>query len=870
MSIRYDTYADVTEIQQVKAHKSVKFNSIHEKKYQERYGKRVVSTEFVPFIRSRIVKFTADTMKPNTKLYAFFDGENVTAYCSTPSQMILRDTVDASGQPSAESAVNDPVNAAFLKDDPKIYMTGATSSHTVRIVDIAWDGVPDEIVYTVTNNLDPKSFIDDEEMFLSMSLKPGETFRIGKYKSNSWIDGGSGAITTTNEGSVNGIFTIPNSESLRFRTGDRVFRLTDQINNSADAGTSCETEYTARGILEHQEETVVDVRSATFESKDMGTVDASYLDSTSLGRKMISTTGWYDPLAQTLEIKPTDGFFISRVGLYFATKPQPGSPQIKARVQIRNTLAGFPGQIVMAETQLHPRDITVSDDGTAESIFTFKYPFHLKSGVEYCIVILADTQDYRCYVSRLGEESLDGKGIISEQPYAGVFFKSQNASTWTADQMEDLKFRVYRAKFDINNTSIVTYNSTSVDENDYDTSSAKLGLSSMSITKDSSKVIIKVLNHDLYDKLSYNNRYYVAITGLYPNTLYGGTDVANAISGADINGVHEVVETSLDTFTIDVSKSKMNYYAATDKSINDAVRSTLVVGTSNTPSNSGLFTPIKNNTKDLPRVYVNSKYDILYPAIQRVILDETDVSFFLKSTSGSSQHSQSQPGIRDTGWSPFVPDSGAIEFNTPRNIFSYENEYFFGREPSLQYKAILSSTTDYLTPMIDNQRISATCMSNRLNNPTYSIDSSGDQLPSNLNEDGYIANDGWVSELESNGGSADCKYITKEVALLNPATSLRIALSVHIPLGSDIKVYYKLKHSDADNYRELKYTLIDNPEGYYNIISKESGDYTELSMDLGMTTPLPEFTSFGIKIVMLGINTCDVPKVKDLRVIATS
>jgi hypothetical protein len=875
MSIRYDTYADVTAIQQVKAHKSVKFNSIHEKKYEERYGKRVVSTEFVPFIRSRIVKFTAHTLKPNTTLYAFFDGENVTSYCRTGDVMMLWNVLDNNNLPDAENFVIK--NDHFLKDDPKVYLTGADSQHTIRVVDMEWNGVPDEVRFQVVNNLDNGTFSIDEDIFASLSLIPDQTFKIGKFGSKSdpvkypsWLDGGSGAIITNNEGSVSGIFNIPNSDSLRFRTGDRVFRLTDQVNNSSDSGTSCETEYTARGILEHQEETVVDVRTATFDSKDMGTVDASYLDSTSLGRKMISTTGWYDPLAQTLEIKPTDGFFISRVGLFFATKPLPGSPQIKARVQIRNTLAGFPGQIVMAETQLHPRDINISDDGLLESIFEFKYPFHLKNGVEYCIVILADTQDYRCFVSRLGEESLDGSGVISKQPYAGVFFKSQNASTWTADQMEDLKFRVYRAKFDINNTSIVTYNSTSLDENDYDTSSVKLGRSSIRLIKHSYKVIVTLPNHDLYDTVSYNNRYYVTITGFNPTTLYGGTDTSKAITGESINGVHEVVESTLDTFTIDLSKSKMSYYKSTDRSVNDTNRIQTTTGYTYTPESGGIYTPVQVSEYDVPRVIVNSKFDILYPAIQRVILDKTDVSFYLKSTSGSSQHSQFQPGVRDNSWSSFVPDSGPIEFTTPRNIFSYENEFMFGGEPSLQYKAILSSDSDWLTPMIDNQRISATCISNRLNNPTYSIDVNGNQIPSNIGEDGYIANDGWVSELEPNGGSADCKYITKEVKLLNPATSLKIVLSVHIPLGSDIDVYYKFKSSDSDNYRDLSYTLIDRPDGYDNIISKESDDYTELSLDVGIITPLPEFTSFGIKIVMLGINTCDVPKVKDLRVIAVS
>ena len=43
---------------------------------------------------------------------------------------------------------------------------------------------------------------------------------------------------------------------------------------------------------------------------------------------------------------------------------------------------------------------------------------------------------------------ISGDRTISEQLYAGVLFKSQNASTWTADQYEDLKFKVNRAEFD--------------------------------------------------------------------------------------------------------------------------------------------------------------------------------------------------------------------------------------------------------------------------------------------------------------------------------------------------------------------------------------------------------------------------------------
>jgi len=44
-------------------------------------GERVVEINFIPFIRSREVFFKAQQMKPNTKVFAFFDGTDITAFC---------------------------------------------------------------------------------------------------------------------------------------------------------------------------------------------------------------------------------------------------------------------------------------------------------------------------------------------------------------------------------------------------------------------------------------------------------------------------------------------------------------------------------------------------------------------------------------------------------------------------------------------------------------------------------------------------------------------------------------------------------------------------------------------------------------------
>ena len=41
---------------------------------------RIINVAFVPFIRSRTINFTATRMKPNTRVYAFFDNIDISAY----------------------------------------------------------------------------------------------------------------------------------------------------------------------------------------------------------------------------------------------------------------------------------------------------------------------------------------------------------------------------------------------------------------------------------------------------------------------------------------------------------------------------------------------------------------------------------------------------------------------------------------------------------------------------------------------------------------------------------------------------------------------------------------------------------------------
>ena len=89
-----------------------------------------------------------------------------------------------------------------------------------------------------------------------------------------------------------------------------------------------------------------------------------------------------------------------------------------------------------------------SDGSSSTSVTRFTFPSlaYLQPNREYGITLLSNSDEYNVYIARMGEvdifsSSQDDTGtqtIVSQQPSAGVLFKSQNGSTWTANQFEDL------------------------------------------------------------------------------------------------------------------------------------------------------------------------------------------------------------------------------------------------------------------------------------------------------------------------------------------------------------------------------------------------------------------------------------------------
>ena len=203
--------------------------------------------------------------------------------------------------------------------------------------------------------------------------------------------------------------------------------------------------------------------------------------------------GWGDPLAQSFICEASGGMMLTSIDLFFQAK----STHMPVSVEIRNMVNGYPGQTVLPFSTVtkNPADINISQDGSAATTFTFDSPVFVNEKVEYCFVVYSNSNDYECFISRMGEADLITGETISGQPYAGSLFLSQNASTWTAEQTDDLKFNMKIAKFDTTKTASVYFENV-------DLPSQKLARNPITTTAGSNTIKVASYMHGMYNKSS--------------------------------------------------------------------------------------------------------------------------------------------------------------------------------------------------------------------------------------------------------------------------------------------------------------------------------------------------------------------------------
>ena len=252
-----------------------------------------------------------------------------------------------------------------------------------------------------------------------------------------------------------GSYYIPDPNNItfpRFECGTKTFTLTNDIDNNQDnATTIAEEAFSASGTLETVQENIISVRNARIELKnefqsrnvnrDLGTeVVGSRVVSSRTRTQTIIT--YYDPLAQSFLVEDDTGVFLTSCDVFFRSKDDMDIPVV---FQLRTMSNGSPTARILpfSEVVLDPDDVQTSADGSIATNIQFKAPVYVEGGTEYAVCLASNSTKYSVYISRIGENDILTDTFISNQPYLGSLFKSQNASTWEPSQWEDLKFTLY-------------------------------------------------------------------------------------------------------------------------------------------------------------------------------------------------------------------------------------------------------------------------------------------------------------------------------------------------------------------------------------------------------------------------------------------
>ena len=248
------------------------------------------------------------------------------------------------------------------------------------------------------------------------------------------------ALRSDNLGAISATFSIPNTDALSFSTGDKTLKITSD-STGAPSLSEGQAEYSANGQITVVQEEITSTRNGRVVTDELSDERVQ--------------VRWVDPLAQSFLVDKKGGIYVSSVELYFGAK----DTALPVSVQIRHMENGVPTQKILpfGDKTLNPSSVNTSADASVATKFTFDSPVYLESGREYCAVVMTNSNVYTCWVSEMGQKDIKSNDFIDQQPYAGSLFKSQNNSTWTPDQMKDLKMTINRCKFTTGTSANVVF-----------------------------------------------------------------------------------------------------------------------------------------------------------------------------------------------------------------------------------------------------------------------------------------------------------------------------------------------------------------------------------------------------------------------------
>ncbi len=502
-----------------------------------------------------------------------------------------------------------------------------------------------------------------------------------------------GTIRTDDTGTAVGVFYLPNNDTLRFRTGEREFKLIDNISNTDAAFDSIgKTNFNSQGISLTMEKTIVSSREAEFaqdrlfqeipvrresvSTRLLYTIDNTPVWSGGGGDGGGDGGGGHDPLAQTFTVVSKGGCFVTSVDLFFSE--QGTRPVI---VEVRNTSNGVPSSKILPFSTVikNPVDIKTSTNGSIATTFTFDSPLYLQDGETYALVVKTDEPGCQVFCSELGQTDILTNNIIATQPLTGSLYLSQNSQEFQINPLLDIKFTLRKAVFDTSVTSQVNLRTTPPVR-------FKLPNDPIEITPNTTKVRVYAPNH------GHVAGDIVVLDGFIMGYRYGGATQSYGFDAMMLNGEHTILTDGLDkdSFVIDID--------ITDDSNNSILSGTTAdfvkgeYGGSGITCTRGAFA------------------DAVYLKTSDLSFQDTSLNYYVDSQDLTGTFS---------GFMPMVSNANYF-FPTRKQVKAYENQTEISgvKKSSLRFQARMRSDNPNVSPAIDLQQLASYVIANLVDDYT--------------------------------------------------------------------------------------------------------------------------------------------------------
>jgi hypothetical protein len=827
-------------------------------------GDSINSIQVNRFVRSRLLYLQATKLKANTVMHLFVD-EILHDEMIFPLDMV--DITERSG--------------AFVVGET-VYLSNRNT-----VLSPAESNIIESVVissplgqYTSSStylSIQPPTTVDTTQLnpiiLGSTYYVIGETSgAVGKVTLTN-----SNRVKTTATGALEAFVVIPPET---FETGKLSIKLCDQITGTSIYGiaeTSAVTTYDTLG-------TTVNLTSNVL-SLDLPEISSGPIRGTTVQFIPFPPPPppGTDPVAQSFFISSEGGVFLSSIDLYFQAKDSTTPVSVEIRTMENGTITNtvVPNSVSIVK----PADVKVSNDASLATRFTFPSLVYLNQDTYYAFIVKSDSKLYKMWISRLGEQDVTTSYAIDKQPYSGSLFKSQNMSTWSPDQFEDVKFVMNRAKFNTNSTYTCVLNNDLV-------SDVNLIQNPLKLYSNSTTIEVFHPNHCMHTTQNYVKISNVSsdapstilgndITSTFSN---GNITVGNASSStwSTINGSavsasnpgyvminNEIMKyTGISgTATLFISERGVNGTTITSHSKDSTVMCYSLNGIPLTEINKvhkitevidfdnyKISTISKSSSElrtggDFVKASRNIQYEELYPDLNSLVLPSTSISMTFSSVTGSPLYGAATSFAQLNQES--VENKQYSRMNTSRLIASAPNTsvYFPGYPHTLKLNVNMSSELDNVSPVLELYGSSINTVSNRLSKKLLNnaIDVSAELTPSS----------GFYSS-----------YITKKVTLQGVSTSVKVFLDAVRTQGlngnySDIKVFVRtLGDGNLGKFNETGYVEV--PAISYPK-SANSNDYRAFEFEL---SGISEFKEYSIKVCMISDDQTNNIKIRNFRAIS--